>query len=562
MESQLTRKKGVPPRGRWPMGPVRAAVFPCLLVGVIALIQFSAVYRASAVTPQSPEVRKLIDAGLEFLATAEDDPNGQKLGGRCLVGLAFLKANRRDHPRVASALKACRDTMAVEVNLETLDVYSNGLAIIFLSEASAQDYRREIQWYLNVLRQRQKGHGGWGYSHLPSGDTSQTQYAALGLWEAHRAGFRLDASFVELLAEWLMRTQGPDGAWGYQGIVGPPGELVPQSGVSGTMLAAGLGSTYICADLFGFRADLDSAHASSTDEDRQPPLPAALRRIDGATPKTPLSIVRSGRIKAGDLGKTIRSAHAWMNQNYKIETFNYTYYYLYALERCKSFQEFFGGEWNDEPTWYNEGFELLRKQAAGGGSWNGGCGPTCDTAFAVLFLLRSTKQSIRKGIGEGALTSGRGLPSNLSKAKLVGGQLVIEQTRTRIDELLAMVDAGDDAKLDDLARDSSQLMVDKVDEQNARRLQQLARGGEPDVRLLAVRALGRSGKFDYVTTLIYALTDPDRRVVLEARDGLRFISRRFKGAGPPDDFTDQQRYEAVDAWKQWYRALRPDAVFE
>ena len=116
--------------------------------------------------------------------------------------------------------------------------------------------------------------------------------------------------------------------------------------------------------------------------------------------------------------------------------------------------------------------------------------------------------------------------------------------------------------LDDLARDPSQLVVEQVDEKSARRLQQLVRGGEPEVRLLAVRALGRTGNLDYVPSLLYALTDPDRRVVLEARDGLRFISRNFDGFGPPDDFTEQQRFEAIEAWKKWYLSIRPTAVLE
>ena len=123
-----------------------------------------------------------------------------------------------------------------------------------------------------------------------------------------------------------------------------------------------------------------------------------------------------------------------------------------------------------------------------------------------------------------------------------------------------MIDDEDEALLDELARDPSQLVVEVVDQQSARRLQQLVRGGEPEVRLLAVRALGRSGDLDYVPTLLYALTDPDRRVVLEARDGLRFISRNFEGFGPPDDFTEPQRFEALDAWKKWYQSLRPAAV--
>ncbi|MEX0612750.1 MAG: HEAT repeat domain-containing protein, partial [Pirellulales bacterium] len=130
------------------------------------------------------------------------------------------------------------------------------------------------------------------------------------------------------------------------------------------------------------------------------------------------------------------------------------------------------------------------------------------------------------------------------------------------DKPLMLLDEGDDGLLDELARDPAQLVVEEVDSQSARRLQQLVRGGEPEVRLLAVRALGRSGNFDYVPSLLYALTDPDPRIVLEARDGLRFISRKFDGFGPPDDFTEQQRYEAVDAWKKWYQSLRPTAVLE
>lgn len=515
--------------------------------------------RAGAVTPQSPEVRKLIDAGLASLDKPITDGNGIKLGGRCLVGLAFLKANRRGDPHIAEAVKACRETMAKEVNLQELDVYSNGLAIIFLCEASEKEYAREIQWYLNQLRQRQKPHGGWGYAASDSGDTSQTQYGTLSYWEAHRHGFRIDAGSVESVADWIMRTQAPEGNWGYQGNVAPAGQHVTQNGTSGSMLAAGLGSAYICADLLG--ASASSISISAPSEEKPAPLPSALHRVgdeqaDGGGQK-----IRPQRTDLGKLMTAIEDGKGWFGKNYKIENGNYNYYYLYALERFKSFQEYFDGESEDEPQWYNDGYQFLLKNQSQG-SWNSGCGPACDTAFAVLFLSRSTQLSLRRGLGEGALVSGRGLPTNLSKAKLVDGQLVVEQVHAKVDELLSMIDAGDDAKLDDLARDPSQLVVEKVDAQSGRRLQQLARGGEPEVRLLAVRALGRTGNFDFVPTLIYALTDPDRRIVLEARDGLRFISRRFNGFGPPDQFTDEQRFQAVDAWKNWYRSLRPGAVLE
>ena len=160
------------------------------------------------------------------------------------------------------------------------------------------------------------------------------------------------------------------------------------------------------------------------------------------------------------------------------------------------------------------------------------------------------------------LLAGRGLPTNLTRAKLRNGQLIVEQVHTKVDELLSMIDDGNEGVLDELARDPSQLVVEQVDEKSARRLQQLVRGGEPGARLLAVRALGRTGNLDYVPSLLYALTDPDRRIAMEARDELRFISRSFDGVGPPDDFTEQQRFEAVDAWKKWYKSIRPTAVLE
>jgi HEAT repeat protein len=138
----------------------------------------------------------------------------------------------------------------------------------------------------------------------------------------------------------------------------------------------------------------------------------------------------------------------------------------------------------------------------------------------------------------------------------------VEQVHTKVDELLSMIDDGNEGVLDELAQDPSQLVVDQVDAKSARRLQQLVHGGEAQARLLAVRALGRTGNLDYVPTLLFALTDPDRRVVIEARNELRFISRNFDGFGPPDEFTDDERFKAIDNWKKWYKSIRPNAVLE
>ncbi len=509
----------------------------------------------AGVTPESPQVQKLVDAALGYLEAHTDD----RLGGKCLLGLVFLKAGKPDNPRLREAIEECVKTMRANPPDGMLDTYSNGLTVIFLCEASSKQYAREIEYFLGRMKARQKPHGGWGYATLSTGDTSQTQYGALAYWEAHRHGFNIDDASVENLADWLMHTQSPKGCWGYQGQIAPGDELVEQDEQNCSLLAAGLGATYICADLFGFRLNAASAEAETNPANA---VPAALRRVEEAGAAGEPRKLHPQRIKAARLSKTIDLAHHWMENNYKIDIGVKCFYYLYGLERYKSFQEASEGSDDKSPQWYNDGYEFLAKNQAADGSWSGYCGTECDTAFATLFLLRSTQKSIRAKLGEGMLLAGRGLPTNLTRAKLRNGQLIVEQIHTKVDELLSMIDDGNEGVLDELARDPSQLVVEQVDEKSARRLQQLVRGGEPGARLLAVRALGRTGNLDYVPSLLYALTDPDRRVVLEARDELRFISRNFDGLGPPEDFTEQQRFEAVDAWKKWYKSIRPAAVLE
>lgn len=506
----------------------------------------------AGVTPDSPEVKRLVDNALKYL----DGQTHDQLGGKCLIGLAFLKANRRDDPKVHDAVLACADTMRKNPNDMELDMYSNGLAVIFLCEASAKQNAREIEYYLGRLKTRQKKHGGWGYAQNETGDTSQTQYAALASWEANRFGFNVESSSIEGLADWLIRTQAPDGGWGYQGQVAPTDVPIPQNDESCSLFAAGMGSAYICADLFGIRAGGDNG------TEAQSAIPSALKRIEEGAAPGEARRLHNTKVAASKLLRALSHGHSWMEKNYKIDIGDKVFYYLYGLERFKSFQEAAEGSDDLSPQWYNDGYDFLSKKQGSDGSWSGFCGAPCDTAFSVLFLLRSTKKSIRAKLGEGMLLAGRGLPSNLAKAKIENGQLISEQVHTKVDELLSMVDDGKEGTLDELARDPSQLVIDQVDDKSARRLQQLVRGGGPEVRLLSVRALGRTGNLDYVPTLLFALTDPDTRVVLEARNGLQFISRNFDGLGPPDNFTEQQRFEAIDAWKRWYKSIRPTAVLE
>lgn len=312
-----------------------------------------------------------------------------------------------------------------------------------------------------------------------------------------------------------------------------------------------MGSSLICADLFGLLQ-------ANSDEGLAGLLPGALQESspEGKAARPPL---RSSSLDRESLFETIQLGDQWMDKNFKIDIGMFNSYYLYALERYRSFQEKQTGIRPDEPDWYNKGYRYLKDSQISPGKWETGCQRegVIDTAFSILFLVRSTQKALE--LGEGTLLAGRGLPANLSRAKLKNGQLVVEQTKTQISELLNLLDEDQQDSLDALIGDESALVITEVDENSARRLQQVIRSGAPEARVLAVRALGRTADLDYVPTLIYALTDPDRRVVKEADTGLRFISRKFGGFGLTDRFTDRERYDVIDRWKTWYHGLRPDA---
>jgi hypothetical protein len=81
--------------------------------------------------------------------------------------------------------------------------------------------------------------------------------------------------------------------------------------------------------------------------------------------------------------------------------------------------------------------------------------------------------------------------------------------------------------------------------------------------------LGRTRDLDSAPLLIFCLNDQDLRVVKEARDALRFVSRKFDSFGPEipegtyqiEEF-EAERRKAVAAWKAWYLSIRPDHQFD
>ena len=506
---------------------------------------------AGAVTPESPEVLALVEKGLAFLESRTDD----RLGGKCLVGLAFKKAGRpADHPQIRASISACQSSLGEMRNDQA--IYSKALAVIFLSELDAAAHRDLIDEYAKLMEVHRKPHGGYGYQAQPTGDTSQTQYAALAHWELLQHGRGPTSTIVERCANWLLRTQSPEGAWGYLGRDPGSFERMPQTKTSPCMLAAGLSSVLICGDMLGVLRDGGVGPTSAG----EPVLPALRRKQERRSVRGP-KLASSGAVDRNRMRTAWADGREWMDKNFTIDNGGrYSCYYLYALERYKSFEEHLEGNIPPEPEWYLQGYEYLKEHQRANGSWTsvGDSGEVCSTAFAVLFLLRSTKGSLGN-LGQGTFVGGRGLPRDLSKARLKNGKLVIQAKPTSIDQLLGLIEQGDDDSLQALLDDPAALRLSNVGVDQARRLEQTVRSGGPETRLLAVRALARLRNVDYAPTMVYAMTDPDPRVVRAARDGLRSVSRRFEGFGLPDQFDDKQRFLAIEKWKQWYALVRPDA---
>jgi hypothetical protein len=538
----------------------RSRLLHCGLLLFAALCSWPSTARA--ISPDSPEVKSTIEKGLKYLDTAADG----RLGAQALVGLCYIKHGEDEsNPQVQKAVDACKATTRGGGGLQgNPDIYSTGLAIVFLCELNPSKYQHEINALLKSLQARQKKNGGWGYPDKPTGDTSMTQYGVLASWEAKKNGFVVPNESIESVCLWLIHTQDPSGGWGYQGTEGQPGTsgdivLVKQDSVRHGLSAAGLGATYVCSDLLGFTL--------ATEEESDAGLPAALKAVREDVNKVKLNQpVPAGMVGPRQLAQTQERGRGWWREHYKIDTPTFPYYYLYALERSQSFYELIAGLHIKNPGWYDDGYNWLHKRQKLDGHWESTQDMKVpDTAFAILFLLRSTKKSIEKskGFDGGLALGGQGLPRHLNEVRADGGRVVAKPVAGSTDTLLAILANPDHADFRDLADDPRDLIAQLQAEEPAPRAEHLARlrhlaaEGTAATRLAAVRVLSSVRDIANAPALIAALSDADWRIVYKADQGLRLFSRRIG----PDLLTEapdeQARAAAIADWKRWYASISP-----
>lgn len=490
----------------------------------------------------------MIAKAIGFLANSNEEK--ERVGGACLVGLCFLKHGIENHPKIKEALDKC---YKVTMKDPSFDNYSLGIALMFLCEVDAQAHRPLIEKYVEEMLTRQKGHGGWGYPERPSGDTSQTQYAVLGMWMAQkRAKVDIPIEKQEAVCGWLMRTQDVGGGWAYQGT--DPGSLtrIQQQGVTSSLSAAGAGSTYMMADL------LQVTQSGQANADKQ----KGLIKVDASTGK-PAEIrgPLTSTLNPGDIKNTLGAADRWMDANFEMPVRMWNHYYMYALERYHSFREQATGVKSEK--WYNEGSNYLQRTQQANGSWDGQDNATIATSFATLFLLRSTRKVLDKTLGEGVLVGGSGLPPNVTAIQVnKSGKLVDEGIVVPTEQILEILES-ENAEVNRRAEEREALILSSdATERNSQieKLRKFVGSGKFETRMVAVTTLAKIRDLKNVPQLLYALTDPDVRIVLEADKALRFISRKVNGVGLPEsEPTTAQIKAAQAAWKSWYLSIRPHA---
>ncbi len=553
-------------------GPRQLIVLPCQRFLSLLIVAMISAPFAVAYTPDDEVVQSIVDRGVRHLEKAMSDPTHYELGRPfnggwgeyVLAGYAHFKVEHdEDSPVVKrgieSALSIAHGLSGTDPggNITTTN-YNAGVTAMLLADVDKVKYRKELEDISSYFKRAQGPGGGYCYKGIAKGDTSQIQYAMLGLWTVDRAGVQVDYQSVVRTATWLIRSQDVDGAWPYHGEETPGPNRIKQATASTSMAVAGGSAVLIAGDIL-------RAWGSSTLDDPQiEGLPKAVRlqleeRQKSRIPQIPTEPL----IRSLDDLQTYLSRNSAVPGAAKIE---WPYYQLYTLERYESFRESaFEGEKNPSPAWYNGGVDYLKKIQDANGGWTQSSHMTSsvNTAFAVLFLIRSTQKTIDQA-SKGSMRAGYGLPKDTSTLTRVGTQLKGEPVAESVDQLLGLLDADNANEVDS---NSIPENLKLAQDPNARRIQldrleRLVRGSSSwQARRVAARLLGQSDELRVVPALIFALSDGDTYVRGYASDGLCFISRKFEGVGMPASPQPDELRKAQKAWRDWYLSINPNYIF-
>ncbi len=508
---------------------------------LIAMSVCAAMLRPSVVlAQQDPAVLR----GISYL---RGKAAGAPTGETALIALAMLKAEiPPTDPTLAACINKIRSRfLSAGYSPERqggTDIYEAAVVAMALSNLDAESRRAELSAVGRFLVSRQNANGSWDYNARPMGDTSISQYAVLGLWEAENAGADIPPAVWDRAASWFMSVQSEAGSWNYHRDEAQYGDTL-------SMTAAGVGSLLICQrQLAKFRrgsdatSNLMTAVASENQKVRYD-VQTSFARID----------------------QSVKRGLSWVSANFTTKSSEIigqsAYYCLYGIERIGALAE---KDTIGRVDWFSQGQAFIHGGQRGDGSWDSQHGDVPNTVWACLFLTKSTAKTMRriaiKQLGAGTLLGGRGLPNDLSNLTVAGGRVVSRPMNGAVEGMLAVLEdpraENADGALSGLVN-RYRAEGPKAVRQYKDRFRKLLTDRDPGLRKVAAWALSGTGDLDVVPQLIDTLTDPDESVVSIAREGLQLLSRKVDGLGPPSPSTPDQRKEAVARWRAWYSAIRP-----
>ena len=473
-----------------------------------------------------------------------------KSGEAAMIALGLMKA---EVPHGDAAVQSClgrirgRFASGGAYSPEMGDgagTYEAAASIMALATEDPDENRSYIASIAVYLAGRQNANGSWDYTHRTAGDTSISQYAVLGLWEAENVGVDISPSIWDRAAAWYMSVQSSGGSWNYHRDEASQPETC-------AMTAAGIGSLLICQrQLERYRSRNRESSSLLTQ------LVADQSRGD-FRPSTTVAQVNAA----------VSRGITWLSSNFAPGNPTLAgqtpYYMLYGVERIGALAE---KQTLGRVDWYAKGRDFIRSTQKSDGSWHSTHGIEMNTVWAILFLVKSTAKTIQKiaikRLGAGTLLGGRELPKDLSSLTVAGGRVVSRPMNGAIEGMLAVLE-------DPRAEQADAAVAGMVDRYYAEgpaalrqfkvRFRKMLSDRDVGLRRVAAWALAHTGDLDVIPQLINALVVPneDEEVVGSARLGLLLLSRKVDGFGPPSPSNPDQRKAAAQKWREWFETIRP-----
>ena len=506
----------------------------------LATVLLTAPGEALAVNPAS------VDKGVAFL---RNRAAGQQAGETALIALALLKSDvPPSDPTVVKCIERLRTQLSSggfePQRRAGADIYEAVVIALAFGFLGPEVSRGDLATLSQFILSRQNANGSWDYSGRTAGDISISQYAVLGLWEAELAGVEIPPSAWDRAAQFFLSVQAPGGSWNYHR---DESSRYPETIA---MTAAGTSSLLICKrQLEKYRKGGGTQSSLLT---QLTPEPRQTSKYDVST-------------SASRIDNAVKQGISWLSSNFTLANGSVVgpsaYYALYGIERLGALAE---KETLGRVNWFEQGRAFIESKQRGDGGWDATHGDIANTAWAILFMTKSTAKTIRKieivRLKAGTLLGGRGLPKDLTNITVAGGKVVSRPMNGAVEGMLAVLEdprsENADAALAGLV-DRFRAEGPAVLRPHKERFHKLIKDRDPGVRRVAVWGLARTDDLDTAPALIEALSDPDDAVVGVAREGLQLVSRKIVGFGPAAGSTPEQRLDASKAWRDWYNAVRP-----